>query len=245
MRFFSSSLNLSRKVNDGRIEADNLLHLAKSWLAESNAGSALLFLREAEVIAKKNDVKEVLINIYRDGIAISNQSKSQKGLAEYQRKYIALKQDVYSIELKSSLASLEGDWLEHQNNQTIAFQKNQLEQRRRAESYQKAATVVLCVIALLVLAIVGLYLRGLYLHWQSQRYLKVQTNDRFRRLLTDATLRSESTVINDHFPEFSVRIGQVCQKMAVLMDANCYVFGSEPAAKHFDEIVSAYLKEEA
>lgn len=243
-RFFSSSLNLCRRVNDGRMEADNLLYLAKSWLAESHVDSALRILHAAEAVAKKNDTKEILIDIYRTGISISNQKSNQEELAEFQKKYIALKQYVYTIGLERSLASLEGDWLEHQNNQLIAFQEAELDEREKATSYHKAAIIVLDIIALLVFSIVGLYLRGLYLHWQAQRFLKVQVKDRFNRLHMGVTSRARSTVINDHLPEFRRRIGQVCQDMAALMDANSHAFGSKPVAKHFDEIVSTYLKEE-
>ena len=241
---FLRSLKRSGEQGHMRMKADNLLYLGKAFIAKGILDSASSFLSMAEQIAAESDLKEILLDAYRGEINVSESLRDIPMLLHYQAKYIPLRKEVYNIELEKAVASLEGYWYNERNNQTIAFQKVELEERKKAASYQKAATIVLYVIAFLIFSIVGLYLRGLYLHWQAQRFLKVQVNNRFKRLRTSATWRANATGMNHHLPELSGRIGQVCHDLTALVDANSHAFGSKPVAKHFDEIVSTYLKEE-
>lgn len=240
----SNSLKKSIALNDTRMQADNLLYIGKTWLADSMLDSAYHVLERAENLATTNRFKEILLDIYRSMIQVADERKNLYQLTAYQQKYIELKQDVYNIELEKEIASLEGDWYEHENKQTIDFQQLELDERNTAVSYQHWISITLYVIVLLVLSIIALYLRGLYLQWQSQRYLKNQVAARFKWLKRDSLFASNFGASSHSVEsrEVKERITLCCRQMEMLLSRCPKVAGNDSFLKYFDRIASIYKR---
>ena len=179
---FECSLKRSSALNDYRMQAENLAYISKIWIAESMLDSANHALSYAEKLASENQLKEILLDVYRGFIRIASERKDYVQLTIYQKKYIQLKQEVYNIELERKQALLEGNRYEHENMQLIGLQQLELDQQRNAIIHQRSISTTLYVIALMVILIIFLYLRGFYLQRKCQEYLEVQVHSRVGRL---------------------------------------------------------------
>ena len=206
--------------------------------------SAYHILARAESLATANQFKEILLDIYRSMIQVTEKRENLYELTAYQQKYIELKQEVYNIELEKEIASLEGNWYEHENEQTIDFQQLELDERNTALVYQHWISIALYIIVLLVLSIIALYLRGLYLQWQSQKYLKNQVSTRFKRLNRDISLASNSRSGSRSVEAREVKenIALSCRQLEGLLNMCPKVTGDDSFVKHFNQIASVYIK---
>lgn len=171
---FECSLKRSSELNDYRMQADNLTYISKIWEAEAMLDSTNHALSHAENIASENQLKEILLDVYRGFIRIAFERNQFDRLTVYQQRYIQLKGDVYNMELEHAQASLQGDWYERQNQQIIDLQQLELEERHSAMVDQKWISLTLYIIVLLLIIIIVLYLRGFYLQQKSKKILESQ-----------------------------------------------------------------------
>jgi hypothetical protein len=240
---FGKSLHRSIELENKRMEGENLLYLSKALIAESMLDSAYQLLIRAEKLAGDNNFKEILLDIYRGVIEVAGRRKQFFQLATYQQKYIRLKREVYNFDLEKKLASLRGDWYEHENKQTIDIQQWEINERIKALGYQQWVTAALFLVVVLVLAIVVLFLRGFYLQRHSQRFLEHQVHSRFIRLKSDgySPIYNSDRHTGDA-REFSQGIGVSCRELAKLLDRCSEVPGDNSVVTHFQEVASAYIK---
>ena len=239
---FKNSLARSIQLGDTRMEADNLLYIGKTWLAEGMLDSAESVLIRAEELGAQNQFKEILLDTYRGVMQIADRRNDFLQLTTYQQKYIQLKDDVYSIELEKNLASLEGEWYEYVNGKVIDSQELEIDERYNALMYQQWISVTLCLIVLLVVFIIGLYLRGIYLQRRSQVLLEAQVYSRVKRLKPLGLLHSRHVDVGhtDQTQELNDELRQCRRNLFKLIKKTPEMLADDSVAKYFSRMEMDY-----
>ncbi len=155
---FLKSLDYAKKYHDKRHHVENLISLSRIRLQEGNKEAALMFLGEAETIAKGTGYDEMLIDIYKRYSTVLNSMQDYKSASFYQNKYIQLKDSTYSEQLIKNLAKVQTNYEERENIKTIAEKnavlalKEETLKRQRAETqYAIIVSVLVFILAILML----------------------------------------------------------------------------------------------
>lgn len=129
-KYFTASLEKARATLNTRFEAENLVYLGKVAIAQIRVNEAEKFLTEAEEIARANGYNELLIDTYRQFSILYNQMNDYQNASDFQRKYIMLKDSVYSEQLIDKLAELQTNFAERQNLAIIAAKEEVITRQR-------------------------------------------------------------------------------------------------------------------
>jgi signal transduction histidine kinase len=129
-KYFTASLEKARATLNTRFEAENLVYLGKVAIAQNRVNEAEDFLAEAETIARANGYNELLIDAYRQFSILYDQVNDYENAADFQRKYIVLKDSVYSEQLIDKLAELQTNFAERQNLAIIAAKEEVITRQR-------------------------------------------------------------------------------------------------------------------
>lgn len=128
--YFIESLEISRSTNNTRYEAENLVYLGKIYISQGKYDEAISALEKSEGIATKNAYNELLIDTYRQFSVLYNQISDHENASSYQKKYIALKDSVYSERLIDKIAELQTNFAERENIATIAAKEEVITRQR-------------------------------------------------------------------------------------------------------------------
>jgi signal transduction histidine kinase len=146
---FLSSIELSKKIDNKRFQAENLVYLGKIDIAK-NIDGAEQKLIEAEQLIINTGYNELLIDIYRQLSIFYSQKNRHEQASSFKGKYIVLKDSVYSAQLIENLAKVESNYAERENLATISTKQQIIEQQRYVSIL---ATVVAILSGLLILLI--------------------------------------------------------------------------------------------
>ncbi len=130
-------LKTARRINESRMEAESLMYLARVYLATSVTDSAVMAITNAEAIALRNDLNEILLDSYRQSIELFTKSRDYKKLAGSQQKFIQQKATLYGADLARDLALVEIEVEERLNRQELARQQKRVDVQKKVMSYQK------------------------------------------------------------------------------------------------------------
>ncbi len=130
IRYFDESLETSKATNNARFESENLVYLGKIYIATNKADKAANALMQAEQIATANHYNELLIDTYRQFSLLYHQINDPASASAYQRKYIFLKDSIYSERLIDKIAELQTNFAERQNIATIAAKEEVITRQR-------------------------------------------------------------------------------------------------------------------
>lgn len=148
---FLSSLDLARKSNSKRFQAENLVYLGKIDISEGLYEDAKVHLKEASNLANGSGYNQLRIDIYRQFSILFTQLKDFENASVYQNKYITLKDSLIGEDLVKNVAKIQTNFEERENLATIKL-------KELALSRQRNLNIAIGVIAVLaVLFVVVLY----------------------------------------------------------------------------------------
>jgi signal transduction histidine kinase/TolA-binding protein len=128
--YFSESLEIAKSTGNTRYEAENLVYLGKIYIALDKSEEAIRVLENSERIALTNAYNELLIDTYRQFSLLYNQINDHPNASAYQRKYITLKDSIYSERLIEKIAELQTNFAERENIATIAAKEEVITRQR-------------------------------------------------------------------------------------------------------------------
>ncbi|MFN3840911.1 MAG: tetratricopeptide repeat protein, partial [Cyclobacteriaceae bacterium] len=128
--YFTESLDISRITKNTRYEAENLVYLGKIYIAQGKPIEATRALENSERIASANTYNELLIDTYRQFSILYSQINDHENASVYQRKYIILKDSIYSEHLIDKIAEVQTNFAERENIATIAAKEEVITRQR-------------------------------------------------------------------------------------------------------------------
>ncbi len=128
--YFKNSLEVSKKTNNKRFQAENLVYLAKISIAKQDNDTAKAFLNEAETLADSSGYNQLLIDTYKQFSILYTQVKDFESASVYQNKYIALKDSLIGEELVKNVAKIQTNFEERENIATIKLKEEALVRQR-------------------------------------------------------------------------------------------------------------------
>ncbi|MEI9920539.1 MAG: tetratricopeptide repeat-containing sensor histidine kinase [Bacteroidota bacterium] len=153
---FQNSYKSSRKLGQGPLITDNLLHIGEVYMETHEYDSATKYLFEAEDLASASGYNQLLIYTYGRLSKLYQDKKDYENAAKYQARYIQLKDSIYSEELIRNLARVQTNYEERENIKTIA-EKNQILSLTQ-QMVQRQREVYFFVGLVAVLSILGTFM---------------------------------------------------------------------------------------
>jgi len=138
----NQALDLARKSDSKRWQAESLVYLAKLSIIKNKADSANKYLQETERLALQAGYNQLLMDAYKQFSLLYTQIKDFEKASSYQEKYIQLKDSLISEDLIKNIAKIQTSFEERENIATIASKEEVIEQ-------QQKLTVAVVAIALL------------------------------------------------------------------------------------------------
>jgi signal transduction histidine kinase/Tfp pilus assembly protein PilF len=151
IKHFELSLKLSKELNEKRFQIENLRYIAMFKQANGQSSDAIQVLNEAESIATNTDYLLNLIDLFTVFSSVYSDLKDFKKVAEYQKKYINLKDSVYSKELIKNLAKVQTNFAERENIKTIKEKNEVLVLKDKLLKKQRELSAVIVAVTLIVL----------------------------------------------------------------------------------------------
>lgn len=147
---FLQSYEVAHKIDDKRWQLENLVYLARIYTKSNEIANALDVLEKAEAIASNTEYNLLQIDIYRCFSILYNQTKDFERAAQYQEKYIHLKDSIYSETLIKNISKVQTAFEERENRATIASKELALK-RQRDLNISVAIIAILAGLLILVL----------------------------------------------------------------------------------------------
>ena len=179
--YFKRSLLASEERDYPRMVADNLVYLARVYLSIRNYDSAGYVLLNGEEIAKANNFKEILLDIYRQSILLSEETGNYHKLANYQQHYIDHKASIYTGELTRDLAIVEGQMAEQDHLERLHIQQREIATREALLESHKWAQRLGITVALLVLFLTVLQFQVIAQRRKIKEALSIRIKERASR----------------------------------------------------------------
>jgi C4-dicarboxylate-specific signal transduction histidine kinase len=181
----------------------------------SQFGLAEHYLNEAEVLIDQGVPYNLeLIKIYKALYTLYEDSNDFQKVAQYQQKYIQLKDSIYNEELTRNLMRVEGEYLERENTAKIEAQNEILTLNEAIIFRQRLVTIFVGIAAVLLVALTIV----LYKHNQRRRLanqlLEIRVRERTRELEQNRdslqhTLDERSVVFRKISMEFRAALATV------------------------------------
>ncbi len=114
------SLEIARKRNDRRWQAENLVYLGVVAFTSKEYDLAAKHLSEADTLAKNAAYNQLLIDVYKHFSILHNATGDYKSAALYQSKYIQLSDSLIGQELVKNISKIQANFEERENIATIA-----------------------------------------------------------------------------------------------------------------------------
>jgi signal transduction histidine kinase len=176
---FNESLRIAKENTNRRFEAEDLVYLARIAVEEDQIKEAEGSLIQCEKLATTSGYNQILIDAYQQFSYLYDRSGDYRKMSFYQKKYIRLKDSIYSDELIKNLAKVQTNYAERENIKTIKEKDQILELKQALINRQRAQYVFIIAITLLVLGL------GLVLLVANKRQQRVSAE------LADAKLKIE------------------------------------------------------
>jgi signal transduction histidine kinase len=111
---------------------------------------ALEKLGTAQTLAEEIEIPKFLLNNYQLYADIYHKQKDFKKAAEYQRKFIALNEEIYNADLIKNIARVQSEYQEEANLRTIAEKDQEIVSREERLAFQQKQVFFLVIIIVLV-----------------------------------------------------------------------------------------------
>lgn len=157
-KYFELSHGLAIKMNNKRLTAENLLWLAKISIEHNRLEDASEALQDVVALTIDEGYHEILIRAYEELSQVSERHHDFKSASSYLKKYIALKEKIYSEEVMDNLAKAKTAYEERENLATIQAREMTISQQRRFV----IAVIIIALLITLLLSVV----------WRKNRVIK-------------------------------------------------------------------------
>lgn len=148
--YFSESLALSRQSSDKRFQLENLVYIARIYTTQQQYVQAEQALTQAEQLAIGTSYNLLLIEIYKCYSDLFNVTNDFQRAANYQQRYIHLKDSVYSEDLIQNISKVQTRFEERENLRAIQSRDVEL-QRQRSLNFAIGVIAVLAALLIFVL----------------------------------------------------------------------------------------------
>ena len=165
-RHFKKSLSIAQKSDDIRFQAENFIYLSHIYVITEKFDSALYALTSTEKIGAEHGYNELLIESYKEYSNLFTLQKDYENAAFYQKKYITLKDSIYSGELIEKIAKIQTKFAERVNIATIADKEEVIKR-------QRSLNIAIAIIAILA----GLLIFVLYRSIKVKRKVNADLSD--------------------------------------------------------------------
>lgn len=150
---FEKSLDLSKKSDNKRFQAENSVYLGRVAIKKGDYTKAIKFLKDAEEFATTSGYNQLLIDTFREFSKLYTLSKDFQNASIYQNKYISLKDSLIGEDLVKNIAKIQTNFEQRMNIATIAEKEEDLVRQRNLN-------IAIGVIALLAGLLVFVLYRG-------------------------------------------------------------------------------------
>lgn len=180
--YFTESHAIAKELQDRRYQIENLVSLARINMKLNRGSKAEKFLKEAEVLASGTSYNQILIDIYREFFKVYDQRKDFGHTANYQHKYILLKDSIYSKELIKNLTKVQTDYEQRENIKTIAAKDAVLALKEETLKRQRNESIFIIVVSVLVFVLAILMFQLFRLTQRANAMLEVRVEQRTKEL---------------------------------------------------------------
>jgi signal transduction histidine kinase len=162
MNFLQQSFELSKKTDNKRYQSENLVYMALINIAQDNIKQSIIFLREAEQLARVTGYNELLLDAYKHFATAYSRTRDFENASFYQSRYITLNDSLFGSVQVKNIAAAQTAVEERENRTLIDLQKTALDRQR----YLNIAIALIVVLGGLLLF--GLYRRNILLKQKSE-----------------------------------------------------------------------------
>jgi signal transduction histidine kinase len=148
-KHLNESLRIAREVPNKRFQAENLVYLAHIAVKTDKLDEAIPLLEECRTIAKEGNFNELLIETYREFSNVYSRKSDFQRASDYQKRYIDLKDSIYSERLIENIAKVQTEFAQRENIKTIADNQAIIRQQR----YLNIAIAIIAILAGLLILV--------------------------------------------------------------------------------------------
>ena len=149
-KHFENSLAIATTTNNKRFQAENSVYIAHILVKRKQYDAAIGYLERTEKIAEEHHFSELLIETYKEYSNLYSLRNDFQNASTFQKKYITLKDSIYSGELIERIAKITTQFQERVNIKTIADNEETIA-RQRALNISVAVIAVLAGLLIFVL----------------------------------------------------------------------------------------------
>ncbi len=195
---FLSAYKLAKELKDERLLLDNIIFLSEVYLKLNKLNLAEKYLSEAEQLMTADFPYNLeLIKVYSGLFTLYSKSGNLKKVAEFQQKYIQLKDSVFSEELTRNLMNVEADYLERENKAKIAAQNEILLLNEKVIFRQRIASAFGFVTAALLIILVAVVVRNNRQQRKTNLSLEQKVKERTKELEINGNVLQQLLEVRD------------------------------------------------
>ncbi len=148
-RWFSESYRLAIIEKDTRFQMDNILYLCQIEMEKNDHPLAEAYLKKAESLIEAGVTHNLeIIKVYKALSALKLIQGDYRAAANYQQKYIALRDSVYDEELTTNLMAIQAEFAERENRSKLEAQEAMLALNVEMIAGQRKLNIVVAFLAL-------------------------------------------------------------------------------------------------
>ena len=203
-KYFSSSYEFSRKDNNSRFQADNLVYLGKISFALGKRQEDIDQMIEAGKISQPNEYNELLISVYEGLIKMFKSMNNNDQLSVYQKKYIELREKVYSATMVENLTATEAKLKAQENSIMLNHQQETLKLNEHLVGKNRVLIISTYGIVILLGTLLYLLYQSNQLNKHLNKELETRVTLRMAELmevlkqLQEAHMKQNTSIRNVH-----------------------------------------------
>lgn len=251
---FMQSLTLAQRVGNKPLQLENIDQLVAIYLKQDRLLLAEYYLKQGEAIAQGGLFNRELINLYAQFAALYKKKEDYNGIADYQEKYILLKDSVFNQQLTGNLMRIEGEYLARENKVQLAAQAQMLKLKEDVITRQNLLNVLTGIIALMLAGLVFLLWRSNRQRKSVNRMLDLKVKERTaaleanHRALRERLEQQDAAVMNDfrEIGDAMVTMREVCAaglKEASDADSEQYLQAIASVTEQISSSLNSFLNE--
>jgi tetratricopeptide (TPR) repeat protein len=182
---FLRSLEAATAKEAKRLQFENIDGLSEIYLRRNQLDLAEQYLKRAEAMAKDAPLNRERISLYFRFAALYKRREDYTNMADYQEKYILLKDSIFSDQLTNNLMRIESEYQEWKNKTQLTAQGQLLALKNEVITRQNLLNILAGVVAVLLFVLV-------FALWKSNRQRKL-ANHKLDRKVKERTLELESS----------------------------------------------------
>lgn len=192
--FLRSSLVRAKRIGQQRFEAETLLYLARLDLVQGQLTHSFEQLRQAEELALRLNNLEVLKEIYECLSYVKTEMKDFQSASMYQRKWMAVKDSIYSSEVRNRLTAIEVENVEAENQLKIVAKNALLAAKEEIINLQRWMILAFILAALFFIMLLLIAMRHAMKKHKLNNLLRTKVRDRTKTLQDQVSKLEEAKI---------------------------------------------------